>query len=357
MAHQYGWAATAQRPSQSGASSLQKPSLQELMAKRLAYEDLSKRRKELPVDVLLDYTPLDKGLQAIKTLFSTLPKTLVKGLRGDKDFSFSDAMLVAKVPYYLGGAFLASSFLLGGNKLEGIRQGTAVILYLLGTAGSNFAINTLYRLRYGVDLTMMYRSKNGNIEKVFASADFPRFDLLKHHHYQRMAKKMGIPPEVYEQDGAVREQLRYITSSSRALKLIVANLFSAIGAGYLARSNAWAEVPKALPVLRSLIKDPKLSLLKKLSLSTKTVSHALSAPLFERLNMAKANTWQKVIVYGGLATMVGTVLYILGKGTAKKEYTTGSIGPLDEYALDRPGSAYQKLLHPSATANQGRVML
>lgn len=326
------------------ASPTTTPASQEnLFQKVQAYQDLQKRRKEAPADVLLDYTFLDKGLHKLKTLFITLPKTIWRGLKGSEDYTFSDAMLVAKVPYYLGGAFLALSPFLGGNKREGIRQEAAVLLYLLGATGTNLLINTLYRLRYGVDLTMMYRSKTGQVENVYGSSDFPRFDLLKPRHYNLMAKKMGTPDDVYEKDGAIRENLRHIINTSRTLKLIMANLLSAIGAGYLARSDAWLEVPKVAPVIRQIWQNPSVGTVEKAQKTVRSVAATLRGPLVERLSLSQKGPWQKAIIFGSLGALFGTICYIWFKAIPEKQYSTGVLSPREEFFQEHQNDNLQQI--------------
>ncbi len=316
------------------------------------YQDLQRRRKEIPEDRLLDYTFLDKILQGFKTTFVTVPKTVWKGLKGEKDFTFADAMLVAKVPYYIGGAVLALSPFVGGNKAEGVRWTAAMLLYLLGSSSANFLINTAYRLRYGVDLTKMYRSKTGQIEHVYISSDFPRFDLLGPEEYQRLEKKLGVPEDVYEPDGAIREQLRRIIPSSRTLKLILANLCSAIGAGYIARSPAWTEVSDGLSKLSSVWKEPAstLSVLQKVEATLRSIAGAFR-PVFEnRFKMMDAEPWQRLVVYGWLAAIAASVGYVFLRGLPKKHYSSTGVSPLAQYALQHPQAPFQQILYPNLSA-------
>ncbi len=207
----------------------------------------------VPVDRILDYSMLDHALHRMRTIGWTLPQAVVKGLKGDSDFTFSDFLLVAKIPYYLGGLFLVGSFLAAGkNKVPASRIGAGVALYYVGIGLANCAINLLYRLKYGVDLNLKYRRADGRVENVFASADFPRFDLLMPEHYSKMGKKMGIPPYLADQREAIHEQLRQIISGSRGLKLLLGNTLAAVGAGFIARSDAWGAVFSPQGVLRRI---------------------------------------------------------------------------------------------------------
>jgi hypothetical protein len=215
----------------------------------------------VPVDKILDYSTLDHIAHNLKTIFYTLPKTVFKGLRGDPDFTFSDFMLVSQIPYYAGGAFLAYSFLAGRDKPSFARQGVGVGLYYLGNLAANGLINKIYKYRYGVDLTQKYKRADGRIEKVFASADFARFDLLTKKQYAEMQRKMKIPSHVADSDQACREQLYGVISSSRAIKLLLGNALAAVGAGYIARSIHWSKLlgSKLLgsePILSRIWRDP-----------------------------------------------------------------------------------------------------
>ncbi len=320
------------------------------------YIQLQERRKQIPEDTLLDYTFLDKGLHHLKTGFITLPKTILRGLAGANDFTFSEAMLVAKVPYYLGGLFLIASPIMGKNLKEGVRQGAAVLLYLMGNAGSHFLINSLYRLRFGIDLTMMYRSQTGQAEQVFASSDFPRFDLLKPRHYEYLARKMEIPPETADRNGAVRSQLRHAITTSRALKLVVGNSISAIGAGYIARSDKWLETQKAFPSIQGILKNPRMSLLQKASQSISVLSEGLRAPFMERLAIGESPQWKKCVVLGGLASLAVTSLYIWFRGVPDRHYVASNDeGPLVQYAATHPNSAFRQVLNNTATPNYWRT--
>jgi hypothetical protein len=211
----------------------------------------------VPTDRLLEYSTLDRFAHHLKTVFVTLPQTVMKGLRGDSDFGFSDFMLISKVPYYLGGTCLVSSFLMGRGKGTALRQGIGVFLYYAGVSLSNHFINGLYRLRYGVDLGQLYRRADGRVEKVFASSDFPRFDLLTPQQYRHMREKMEIPSNVADPDKACRDQISRVISSSRAMKLFLGNIVAAVGAGYLAQSDGWLKLFKGRGVASNILKEPQ----------------------------------------------------------------------------------------------------
>lgn len=209
-----------------------------------------KYQMEFPYDdKILRLNAFGKFRQNLKNIFVTMPTTLYQGLRGDTRFTFSDFLNIANIPYYLGGAVLALGFAAGGDRLNMARQGVGVGLYYLGTTAVNKAINTFYKQKTGVDLDLRFKRSNGDIEKVYASADFPRLDVLEDSDYRVMTRKMRIPDNIADPKREVNDQARVIVSASRADKLILGNLLAATGAGYLARSDAWGRllgVPKNL---------------------------------------------------------------------------------------------------------------
>ncbi len=207
-------------------------------------------------DRLLHLDATDKMRLTFLNTFVVLPRAILRGLRGNSDFSFSDFLNVAKIPYYLGGAVLAASFAAGGAKKDFARQAVGVALYYLGVSAANHGINVLYKLRDGVDLSMRYRRFNGDIEKAFASTQFPRIDLLKEEDYRHMMDKMGIPETVADPHREVSDNIKNIISTSRADKLILGNVLAAIGAGYIARSDAWARLLDAGRLLKTIWRDP-----------------------------------------------------------------------------------------------------
>lgn len=313
----------------------------------------SKRLRHKPnviKDVLLDYSTLDKLVHSAKTLFVTTPKTVVRGLKGADDFTFSEMMLLTKIPYYLGGAVLTLSFLRGGNMKEGLRQGAAVLMYLAGMAGTSAAIEGLYKAKTGIDLSMLYRNGTGQVEKVFASADFPRFDLLQPKHYNLMSRKMNIPEDVNEPDGAVREQVRVAINRSRTMKLIIGNLVSAIGAGYIARSDAWSAVGHLPKTLRAVWRDPSLHMGQKLVSHVGVTFHTLAQPFIERLNVWKGPWWKQATVYGGAALLATTALFTWFGGIQHRRYSRFMEGPLDERAQLTPEDPFSKLVQQNSEA-------
>jgi hypothetical protein len=193
-------------------------------------------------DKILRVNGWKKLTSNLNSTFLVLPKTVWQGLRGDSAFTFSDFLHVAKIPYYLGGAVLAASFAAGRDRVNFARQAAGVALYYLGVMGAGRFVDTLYQRGYGIDLDLRFRKPNGDIEKVFASADFPRFDLLNDSDYRTMARKMDIPENIADPHREVQDESRRLIVASRVDKLILGNLLAAVGAGYLARSNGWARL-------------------------------------------------------------------------------------------------------------------
>lgn len=263
----------------------------------------------VPMDQALRLNPLQKaGLWAEQT-FVALPKAVVKGLKGDPDYSFSDFLHVAKIPYYLGGTLLTLSFLAGRDKVNTVRQGMGVLLYYLGVGSANTLINGLTQWRTGVDLNLRYRNADGKVEKVFASADFPRLDLLSRQDYEKIKDKMGIPPTIADPVGETNREIKEVISTSRANKLIVGNLLAAVGAGYIARSDGWARLLGKQGTLRTvLLSKEGGSPLQRAKNAVTTLGAYLEKGVQEKFTGMLTGPAQKVRV-AALATMLGALVY------------------------------------------------
>lgn len=198
-------------------------------------------------DTLLRLSPWGKLKLSAHETFVKLPQTLYHGLRGDQKFTFSNFLNVTSIPYYAGGLVLALSFRAGRANFDFARQMVGVGLYYLGTMGANKGIESFYKAKTGVDLNLRFRKANGDVERVFASTDFPRFDLLESNDYRRMMTRLGVPDDVSDPKREVQDRVRTIISAARADKLILGNILAAVGAGYIARSDAWASVVQGGP--------------------------------------------------------------------------------------------------------------
>lgn len=263
----------------------------------------------VPVDrLILNEGPIAATRRNLHTAFVTLPKALVAGLRGSEDYTFSDFMLLGRVPYYLGGLVLTSLFVAASpapapGKLNALKQGLGALFYYTGVKTANGLVNSLYKWRYGVDLGQKYKSANGRIEEVFASHDFVRIDLLNDDQYETMRQKMDIPSDINDPKGAVQEQLRRIVSASRATKLIVGNLLAVIGAGYLARTDAWAHLLGVPDALKRVFADFKQtgSIRNLVARTGAILKEALASPLGEKLGPRGGHPMSKLLALSGLA--------------------------------------------------------
>ncbi len=262
-------------------------------------------------DKLLQLTPWQNFKLGLKQTFIELPKSVVHGLKGDSSYTFSDFLSITKIPYYLGGAVLALSFRAGRDKVNFIRQALGVGLYYLGVMGANKAIDAVYKHRYGIDLGMKFRKSNGDIEKVFASADFPRLDLLKPEHYALMRKKMGIPDNVADPKAETNEEIHRIIGISRADKLILGNILAALGAGYLARSNGWARILGSQGTFRKIWSDPlQGGVWNKLVNTGTALKGLLGQGIREKITglPGEAAPWMRKSVLGGVAAFCALIL-------------------------------------------------
>lgn len=179
--------------------------------------------------------------------FVDLPKAIRRGLRGDKDYSFGDFLLLGNVPYYLGGATLAAVFASGRHGLTMARQGPAIILYYLTIGLANKGINQLVKHRTGVDLNLQYQTALGELKPVFGDPIFSRYDLVDEPRYHAMANKLGLPEDLTDRDGEVRQLIAEMLPRVRLAKAVFGNLLAAVAAGYLARTDDWGKVFTPIP--------------------------------------------------------------------------------------------------------------
>ncbi len=223
------------------------PNLQPTPVSEMLADPITRKKYDIPTafdEKLLRLGPLEKMREGAKKTFVTMPKTVYQGLKGDSHFSFTDYLDVTSIPYYTGGAVLALNFLAGGDKVGAARQAAGVAMYYLGVLAANKGIDGFYKAKTGVDLNLKFRKANGDVEKVLASTNFPRFDLLEDRDYRPMMRRLGIPDDVADPKREVQEQVRGIISASRADKLILGNILAAVGAGYLARNDGWGNAFK-----------------------------------------------------------------------------------------------------------------
>ncbi len=283
----------------------------------------------VPVDRLLDFNRADKALYGFRTAFMTLPATIVKGLRGDEDITTADYGLMTKVPYYLTGLVLMSSFLAAGRKkISATRMGAGILLYYVGVGLANAMVNGFYKLRYGIDLTQKYQRADGRIENVYNSVDAPRFDLLSPEQYRQIQRKMGIPPNLADREQACREQILRAVSCAEALKIVLGVLFAGVGAGHLARSDSWAVLLNGTGAMEKIWKDAKIpGVLQRIRHSFNHIGSLGSQILRERLVLGKEAHWFQKFALWLTVGMVGYGLYQSLRVVKPKQYQSSPILP------------------------------
>lgn len=205
-------------------------------------------------EAILRLNPFQRLSLGVKKVCVDIPKSVVHGLQGDRNVSFYDFLQMAAVPYYLGGAMLYNCFRAGGDVLTAKKQGVGVVLYYLGMGLGNNFVDSFVKHKYGVDLNLSYKNLDGKVHKVFESVDFTRWDLLTQKDWDEMGDKLGIPRDVVDRDTAVKAEVGKILVKARAWKLTLGATFAGIGAGFLARSNAWEKLFKNIDTLKTSFK-------------------------------------------------------------------------------------------------------
>lgn len=190
-------------------------------------------------DKVLRLNALQNFKLGVKKVTYDIPKSIVRGLQGDKSVSFHEFLQMAALPYYLGGAMLYNCFRQGGDRTLAKKQGLGVVFYYSGMALANNFVDSFVKHKYGVDLNLKYRNEKGEIRKVFESVDFTRWDLLTDKDWEVMGDRLGIPRDVPDRDTSIKEEVHKILVRARAWKLVLGATFAATGAGFLARSETW----------------------------------------------------------------------------------------------------------------------
>ena len=255
------------------------------------------RSTKAPKEIILKQNFLQQLRDDFKETFIQLPKTVVMGLRGSSNFTFSDKMRLATIPYYLGGAFLCLSYVAGRDMVRGGRQFMAVLFYVLGIGITNKLIDTIYKLKYGINLNLRYRTLTGGKEKVFASSDFPRFDLLSQEHYKKLARGFHIPPDTNDTQGAVNNKLKETINQSRVLKIVLGNLAAVFGAGYFAQTKMWQDTIPRLKVMPLIIKEHSLTPSEKMASLWMTLSNVLMDPLVSKAKGRERGTAITILIF------------------------------------------------------------
>ncbi len=278
--------------------------------KQLVGEGLAK----MPKDQVITLNWWQKTLNGLETAFIRIPQAFCKGITGEKDFNFSDAQTLSKLPFYLGGAILALGFIIGGNRKEIVANVMAVGLYLLTLGATHTGINAVIRWRYGVDLTQRYKSADGRMLMMHDSATFFRSDLVPDNQYRQEARKMGIPWNVNDPKAAVSEQTRRVIIVTKAWKMIMGNLGGAIAAGFIGRAKSWPQVWEEMSA--ALI--PKS--FKEVLTTPLRVFKTLAPVMNETLNLRGKSGWQQAAIYSYAALGAAMLYQLLFKTLAPKHY-------------------------------------
>ncbi|MEZ4575862.1 MAG: hypothetical protein R2857_13250 [Vampirovibrionales bacterium] len=286
-----------------------------------------------------DWNIVDKTLLSLKTTFVTLPQTIVaKGCGATRRFLFPMLCCWARCrTCWVGPCWSVATWPVATGARPFDRG--LLFMYLMGALVTNKLVDGIYRHRWGLDLARKYRSKFGKIEPMYASVDFARFDLLSEADYQRLAKKWVSPSACIIAKGRCRSRLSMPLHGAVRLRFYWALLLSAIGAGYMARTDAWLSVPDKLAALRPVWRDGSTQFFAKVAQSARIMTHALKTLFIERLNISQAPGWKKAVVLGGTAVYVGGLLYALLAGIKQKDYDT-TISPAD-WLPTPPGLRYR----------------
>ncbi|MEB3245080.1 MAG: hypothetical protein VKJ06_03740 [Vampirovibrionales bacterium] len=302
-------------------------------------------------EYVVHLNPLQKLALSAKNTFIETPKSVVKGLSGSPEFDFGDKMRVAQIPYYLGGLALVGSYLAPGGKnalKNALKPALACVGYIVGFPLANATVNTLYKLRYGVDLDMRYHTSKNTIAGVYDSAVFVREDLLPPDDFARMRRKMGIPEGLAAPDWEVKRQLDGLIPAAKVSKLLLGNVLAAVGAGYLAQLPHWQQMPAIIQGVKLALATPGLSPSQKLR-DVVTVLKRAAVPVVSQL---KAPRWPGVLAAGSVAGALGYTLLGMHRATTRKQYQTpGNVASTFKPLMPNTPAASPFGLLPGVTSN------
>jgi hypothetical protein len=212
-----------------------------------------------PQDEIVDLSAWQSAHIAIRQGLLAVPKAIARGLSGSSQYSQADFNVLTQIPYYLGGAFLTLSYLVGKDKLSTWQQGLGVLGYYLAFSLAKQGVNQFYKARYGVDFGLNYKTPDNHYNPVYGSVSYPRIDLLRPKDFAVMRRKLHIPDEVAAPNEAVKHQLPNILSSAWLDRMVLSNVFAAILTGYVTRMASMKGLPYALKSLGPVLKQPKLA--------------------------------------------------------------------------------------------------
>ena len=199
-----------------------------------------------------------------------LPEYMYRGFKGDPDFNFFEYLKLAKLPYFIGGAGLVSTYIAGCNHLSPVSRlgnnstvkkvALGVIGYYLGVELAKVLIDIPIKFFRGIDLNHPYKNmvslREGNpldlpnnkkkeYHKLFESIDFTRFDLLykygdggyTNETFDKLAKKFGATKKLSDSDSALKNRIKKLIIMASSWKAMLPAIFATLGVG-LAQQSA-----------------------------------------------------------------------------------------------------------------------
>jgi hypothetical protein len=193
-----------------------------------------------------------------------LPEYVHRGLKGDPDSNFYEALNIANIPYYVGGPMLVGTFAAGKtlfNKQSAMfadmktrQMAVGVALYYLGVALAQKVVDLPVRLFRGIDLDHPYENvvpgrvksatghydKKVELHKVPESVDFTRWDLMYgdestkngkivNEKFDKLAAKFGVDKNLADSDTTLKGKIKALIVSATACKYMLAAPFVALG--------------------------------------------------------------------------------------------------------------------------------
>ena len=211
-----------------------------------------------------------------------LPEYMYRGFKGDPDFNFFEYLKLAKLPYFIGGIGLVSTYIAGCNHLSPVsrlgnnttvkRVALGVAGYYLGVELAKALIDIPIKFFRGIDLNHPYKNmvslREGNpldlpnnkkkeYHKVFESIDFTRWDLLYKYGeagntnavFDKLAKKFGATQKLNDSDSALKSRIKSLIIMASSWKAMLPAFFATLGVG-LAQQKAAEDID-----LRSIFKN------------------------------------------------------------------------------------------------------
>ena len=203
-----------------------------------------------------------------------LPEYMYRGFKGDPDFNFFEYLKLSKLPYFIGGIGLVSTYIAGCNHLSPVsrlgnnttvkRVALGVAGYYLGVELAKALIDIPIKWFRGIDLNHPYKNmvslREGNpldlpnnkkkeYHKAFESIDFTRWDLLYKYGeggntneiFDKLAKKFGATKKLNDSDSALKSRIRKLIVMASSWKAMLPAIFATLGVG-LAQQKAAEDI-------------------------------------------------------------------------------------------------------------------